>query len=146
MPGTLELALHTHLNADIAVAAITSRVHFGDVAPQKNSLPDVLFRMPDGAIDETFDGAGEDLQFPFFEFECRSFKPTQQITLAEAVRVALRSIRSGATITTTDGDVTIDQIVLHGHADDDSQFEAGGKARTLYSRTVLAQIGFRFDT
>ena len=102
--------------------------------------------MSDGPIDETLDGAGEDLQFPFFEFEARSTRPTECIELAEAVRVALRGLRTGATITTTGGGVTVEQVTLHGHADDESKFEAGGKARILYSRTVLAQIGYRFST
>lgn len=116
------------------------------MSPQLELLPDILFRMPDGPIDETLDGLGEDLQFPFFEFECRSTQPTECIELAEAVRLALRALATGATISTTDGNVTVEQLSLHGHADDESKFEAGGKARMLYSRTVLAQIGYRFST
>lgn len=146
MPATLEKALQTHLAADAGVSAITSSIWFGNVAPQRETLPDILFRLADGPIDETFDGNGEDLQFLFYEFEARSWKPTQQIELAEAVRVALRSIRTGATIVTTDGNVTVEQVSLFGYADDDSEFEDGGKARTLYSRTVLANIGHRIST
>lgn len=146
MPASLELGLQTHLAADAGVAAITTRLWLGDVAPQAEILPDVLFKLVDGSIEETFDGAGEDLQFPIFSFECRHTLPAGGIALATAVRLALRLLATGATIATTAGDVIIEQLCLLGEEDETSTFEAGGKARTLYSRTVLAQIGFRIQT
>lgn len=146
MPASLEHGLQTHLTDDAGVSALTSRIWLGDVSPQAEALPDVLFRLVDGPIDETFGSDAEDLQFLTYEFECRSTLPGAAIALAKAVRVALRLLATGATITTTAGNVVVEQLCLTGYADEASQFEDGGKARTLHSRTVLAQVGHRIET
>jgi hypothetical protein len=141
-----ELALKTHLIAQTAIAAIVgTRIAFGDIQPARDGVPDILFRLNSLDNEETFDGNGEDLQFPLFEFECRSWKPSQTITLANLVRRALRELRTGATISTTSGNVVIDQLSILGVEDDSTEIEGNGKTRLIYSRTVLTQLGFRYS-
>lgn len=143
----LELALQTHLLAQgVITAVVGTRVRFGHIEPSGDGIPDVLYRVADQTNFETFDGAGEDLQFPIYEFECRSWLPTEAITLAGYVRRALRELRTGATITTTLGDVLIEQVSILGVDDETTRFEGSGKSRLVYSRVVVAQVGYRFET
>ena len=103
MADRLEEALRKHLLDTTEVAAITDQVWLGDIAPQSKTLPDVLFQMTDGGIDETYDGNAEDLQFPFFEFTSRAVDPVVCVNLNTEVRKALRALRTGATITLSSG-------------------------------------------
>jgi hypothetical protein len=139
-----ELALKTHLLSKTDISSVVgTRVDVGDVDPSRDGLPDVLFRLNTLDNEETFGGDAEDLQFPIYEFDARSSKPSECYTLADNVRRALRELATGATITTTLGDVVIDQLQILGVEDQTSTFEANGKSRIVYTRTILVQVGFR---
>ena len=142
---SLELALRTHLLSKTPITDIVGqRVAFGAIEPSADKLPDVLFAQLDASFTSTLDGDGEDLQFPFFEFACRSFDPTDVMTLANLIRRSLRELATGATITTSLGDVVIEQLVISGEEDQATAFEGQGLARLLHSRSIVVQVGYRF--
>lgn len=142
---SLELALRTHLLSKTSITDIVgTRVVFGDIEPSADALPDVLFRKFDGSFASTLDSAAEDLQFPFFEFECRSTKPSETVTLAALVRRALRELMTGATITTSVGDVVIEQLLVSGEEDQATNYEGNGLSQLIHSRSVVVQVGYRF--
>lgn len=142
---SLELALRTHLLSKTSITDIVgTRVAFGNIEPSADALPGLLFRKLDGSFASTLDGDGEDLQFPFFEFECRSTKPSETVTLAALVRRALRELMTGATISTSVGNVDIAQLLISGEEDQATDYEGNGLSELIHSRSIVVQVGYRF--
>lgn len=143
----LELALQTHILAASAISDdIASRCWFQEPDPTQTQLPDVLFSRVSESQQETHDGDGDDLQFPLYEFTARSLQPSDCITLGDNVRRQLRQLRTGATVTTTAGDVVVDTLDVLGVTDETATVSVDGSERVAYSRTVLCRIGFRQST
>ena len=143
----LELALQTHILAASAISsAIGSRCWFQEPDPTATQLPDVVFERASESQEETHDGDAEDLQFPLYEFTARSLQPSETITLADKVRRQLRLLRTGATVTTTAGDVVVDQLDVLGVTDEPVTVSVDGSERVAYARSILCRIGFRQST
>lgn len=142
----LELGLKTFLASKNSISAIVgSRIWWSAPDPQTANLPDLTFDALTN-FNSTHDGEGEDLQFPVVTVECRTLEPTPCITLADLVRRSLRELSSGATVSTTVGDVVFEQCEILAQGDDQATYQVDGTERTVYSRFVTCRLGFRFST
>lgn len=139
----LELALQAHLISKTQITAIAGeRIWWQGPDPQNAELPDVSFTL-DTPHKATHDGNAEDLQFSVVTFEARTLEPSPCITLAGLIRRALRELKNGATVSTSAGDVVVEQLCPIAVDDHTTHYRADGTERTVYTRTFICRVGYR---
>ena len=146
---SLEIALRTHLLDNTSIPAIVNqRVLFGDVGEDQSELPHIVFRADDSDWQGTLSGEKVDLQFPVFEFEVRAEDPGNLATLSNLIRRSLSELELGASITTNVGVEIIESVeIIDGGTDLPSkQITRDDNTIEVLRRSVLASVGYRFDT
>lgn len=139
-------ALRKLLTDDTDLAAIVGeRVIYGRVDAEPEPDHVIRFLLVDGAHESTISGEPVDLQFPVWEFSCRSPNPFHVDAMARRIVAVFEANSTGATVTVEASDIVIDTLeILDSGTDEPSVVVSReGVSSEIFIRSVLVEVGHR---
>ncbi len=142
----IEEALRAYLCSVTGVTDLVSdRIQCGEFVPEGSALPDVYYEVSHDGYQDTFDGLGENLQFPIVEITCRALKAIDASRICSAVVNALRdapgvNVTVGATTAAPFAEIDVDDP--GSHVPNGELVSAAGTQQSIYRYAALLTIGF----